>query len=72
MASTTALGIAIGVGAAWELSRLVESLLFGVTAHDTATFIAVPVVLLVPVALATLIPARRVLRVNPAEVMRAE
>ena len=68
----TGLGVAIGLAAAWALSRMVESLLFGVTAHDTSTFIAVPVVLMVPVALATFIPARRALRVNPAEVMRSE
>jgi ABC-type antimicrobial peptide transport system permease subunit len=68
----TGLGLAAGLGAAWALSHVAESMLYGVTAHDASTFIAVPVILLIPVALATLIPARRALRVNPADVMRAE
>ncbi len=40
--------------------------------HDPVTFVAVPVLLLVAAAGATLVPARRALRVDPVEVMRAE
>jgi putative ABC transport system permease protein len=72
MVPTVLSGVAIGVAGAWALARLTESLLYGVTAHDAATFIGVPALLLVPAAAATFLPARRAARVNPAEVMRAE
>ncbi len=65
------LGIAAGVAAAWALGRTLESLLYGVTVHDPVTFALVPVALLIPVIIATILPARRVLRVDPALVMRA-
>lgn len=71
MASVTVFGITTGVAVAWALGKTIESLLYGVTAHDTTTFIAVPFALLVPVLIATIIPAGRVLRVDPAQVMRA-
>jgi predicted permease len=72
MAWSTALGMIAGLAGAWALSRLLTSFLYGVSAHDPMTFIAVPVVLLAATAAATLIPALRVLRVNPADVMRAD
>jgi ABC-type lipoprotein release transport system permease subunit len=51
---------------------VVESLLYGVTMHDPATFIVVPLALVAATAAATVIPALRVLRVNPADVMRTD
>lgn len=66
------LGLCAGFGGAWVLSRLTRSLLYGTTAHDPLTFVLVPVVLLVPAAIATIVPARRAMRVNPLEVIRAE
>jgi putative ABC transport system permease protein len=65
-------GLGAGLAGAWALARVVESLLYGVTMHDPATFIVVPFVLLVATAAATVIPALRVLRVNPADVMRTD
>jgi hypothetical protein len=65
-------GIAAGAGLAWALSRVMRSLLFEVTTHDAATFVAAPVLLVLTVVVATLIPARRATNVNPVEVMRAE
>jgi predicted permease len=65
-------GLAVGLASAWVLSHVASSLLYGVTIHDTVTFVAVPLILLLPAALATWIPARRAARVKPAEVMRAE
>ena len=72
MAWVTGLGIVIGLAGAWALSRVASSMLYGVTAHDSATFIAVPLVLAAAAAAATILPARRALRVNPAEVMRTD
>jgi ABC-type lipoprotein release transport system permease subunit len=51
---------------------VVTTLLYSVTPHDTVTFIGAPVALLLAVGIATLVPARRALRSNPADVMRAE
>jgi predicted permease len=70
--SLAAAGIVIGLAAAWLLTRFIESFLFGVQARDTATFLTVPVVLLVAAMLGCLIPARRAMRVDPASALRAE
>jgi putative ABC transport system permease protein len=72
MAWVTVTGLAVGVGGAWALAHVLESLLYSVTAHDTATFVLVPIVLAFAAAVATLVPARRATRVNPADVMRAD
>jgi ABC-type antimicrobial peptide transport system permease subunit len=65
-------GVVLGAGLAWALSRVMRSLVFGVTVHDTGTFAAAPALLLIAVLLATLIPARRATRVNPVDVIRED
>jgi predicted permease len=65
-------GIAIGLGGAWALSRLMESLLFGVSARDPFTFVVAPLLLLVLALVATLVPARRAARVDPMTAIRME
>ncbi|MEP6834409.1 MAG: ABC transporter permease [Gemmatimonas sp.] len=72
MVWVTAIGIAVGLAGAWALAKTLESLVYGVQVHDLLTFVVVPLALLLPTLLATLVPARRVLKVNPAEVMRAD
>jgi putative ABC transport system permease protein len=72
MASVVGVGLALGMLGAWGLSRVLASLLYGVGTHDVATFVAAPVVLIIPALLATLVPVRRATRVDPTEVMRAE
>ena len=72
MVWVTAIGLGAGLAGAWALARVLESLLYGVSAHDTLTFVLVPVVLVIPAALAALVPARRALRVNPVDVLRAD
>jgi len=68
----TTVGIVVGVGAALGLTRLVKSMLFGVTANDPVT-LAAGVGLLLAVALAaTWIPARRAAGVQPMEALRHE
>jgi putative ABC transport system permease protein len=62
-------GIVVGVATAFALQRLVSTLLFGVTATDAASFVAV--VLLAAVALcACYLPALRATRVNPLAALR--
>ena len=68
----TILGIAVGLGAAFWLTRVMASLLFGVAAADPLTFVAVPIVLVGIALLASYVPARRAARVDPVIAMRAE
>jgi putative ABC transport system permease protein len=67
-----ALGVVIGLAGAWAASRVLTALLYEVDARDAATFVSVPFVLLLPAALATLVPAIRATRVNPADVTRVD
>jgi len=64
-------GVAIGVAAAFALQRLVSSLLFGVTAADTASVVAVAVLAVVAL-LACYVPAIRATRVSPLRALRYE
>lgn len=68
----TLVGVAIGCVLARMLVRVLQHLLFGVTPGDPATFAAVVVVLLLVAAMASAIPARRVLRLDPAETLRQD
>jgi predicted permease len=65
-------GIGAGLVAAFLLSRLIENLLFGVTARDPLTYAAVAAVLAVTAVLACIIPARQALRVDVVSALRAE
>jgi predicted permease len=65
-------GVALGLAAALVLSRLVESMLVGVTSHDTVTFVAAPCVLALAAMAACWIPARRAARIDPSRALRAE
>jgi ABC-type antimicrobial peptide transport system permease subunit len=68
----TAVGIAIGLGAAAAIARLMTALLFGVSPLDPVSFAAVPLVLALAAALASFVPACRVAAVNPADTLKAE
>jgi putative ABC transport system permease protein len=66
----TLAGLSLGLIAAWAGGRRIESLLFGVSAHDAATF-AVTALLIAAVAMAaSAIPAWRSTRIAPSEVLR--
>jgi putative ABC transport system permease protein len=71
-AKVVAIGAAAGIAGALLLTGFLKSMLFGVSAYDVPTFIAVPCILAVVAALATYIPARRASRVSPVEALRAE
>ena len=65
-------GATIGLVAALFLTRLMSSMLFGVTPGDPLTILAVAFVLGAVAVAASLVPARRALRVHPAEALRSE
>jgi predicted permease len=65
-------GVAIGIVAALVLTRLIASLLFGVTPADPLTFAGVSAILLSVAVVACVIPARRASRADPLVAMRSE
>jgi ABC-type antimicrobial peptide transport system permease subunit len=66
------IGVVAGLVAAFLLTRIMESLLFGVSARDMATFMGIPIVLAVVAFLSIYVPARRAMRVNPMVALRQE
>jgi predicted permease len=68
--SLAAAGVIVGMLSALVLSRLIESLLFGVTARDPIVFVAVPAVLTAVALLAVWLPALRATRIDPIDALR--
>jgi predicted permease len=68
----TLIGAALGLAAAFVLTRWISSMLFGVSASDPATYALVLLVSLVAALLACLLPARRATRVDPIVALRYE
>jgi predicted permease len=65
-------GVAIGLGAAAGLTRVISSLLYEISPMDPATYVAVPLLLVTAAVLASYLPARRVAAVDPVEALKAE
>jgi ABC-type antimicrobial peptide transport system permease subunit len=65
----SAIGIIVGLAGALALTRVIGNLLFGVTATDPATFVAIPLVLLFVALLACYLPARRAARLDPTRAL---
>lgn len=66
------LGVAIGLAGAFATSRLLSSLLYGISPTDPATFVGVSLLLASVALLASWLPARRATRVDPMTALRAE
>ena len=71
-AITTAIGVAVGLGAAAIVTRYLKALLFGITPLDATTFVTASVVLATVALLTCYLPARRATRIDPMIALRAE
>jgi len=68
----TLVGVGLGLGAAFALTRLLSGLLFGVEAVDVSTFTTISLLLVIVSLLACYLPARRAMRIDPLQALRYE
>jgi putative ABC transport system permease protein len=66
------IGVALGLGCAFALTRMMESLLFKVSNTDPVTFVAISAILILVSLAASYIPARRATRIDPMTALRCE
>jgi putative ABC transport system permease protein len=68
----TAAGLSIGIPMAFGVARLMSTLVYGISSADPLTFIVGAIALLLVALLASYLPARRAMRLNPVDVLRSE
>jgi ABC-type antimicrobial peptide transport system permease subunit len=68
----TFIAVALGWAAAWMLSKLAASFLYGIQPHDVLTFVVVPPILFTIAMAACWIPARRAASIDPMQALRSE
>jgi ABC-type antimicrobial peptide transport system permease subunit len=68
----TAIGIGLGLAAAWALSQVLARFLFGITARDPVTFIAVPALIIGIALIGAWLPARWAAQIAPSAALRSE
>jgi ABC-type antimicrobial peptide transport system permease subunit len=71
-AKMTAIGIAVGVAFSFALTRLLSTLLYGVSPNDVLTLVAVALLLGAVSLAACYLPARRASQLDPASILRSE
>ncbi|HUB77585.1 MAG TPA: ABC transporter permease [Bryobacteraceae bacterium] len=72
VAITVAAGLAVGLPATWMLTRIVESQLYGISAHDPASIAMACAGVALVAMFAALLPARRAMRIDPVRALRYE
>ena len=65
-------GVAVGIAAAFGLTRLIATILFGIKPWDPVVFIAAPLILSAVALLAVWLPATRASKLDPMQALRAE
>jgi putative ABC transport system permease protein len=70
--ATSLIGAAIGLAAAWQLTRMLSGMLYGVTATDPLVFAGVPLLLVAVSVIASYVPARKATRIDPLVALRYE
>ena len=68
----TAAGLLLGLPVSFAITRFISTLVYGISTTDPATFIAVAGVLMLVAFLASYLPARRALNLNPVDILRSE
>jgi putative ABC transport system permease protein len=71
-AKLAGIGVTIGLIAALPLAPLLDSQLYGVTSFDPATYLAVPIALLLIASLAAVVPARKAMQIDPLAALRID
>jgi ABC-type antimicrobial peptide transport system permease subunit len=65
-------GLALGLLLSFAMSRLLQNMVFGISATDPLTFVGVPLILGIVALVANVIPARRATRLDPAATLRED
>ncbi|HEY5087774.1 MAG TPA: FtsX-like permease family protein [Gemmatimonadaceae bacterium] len=65
-------GILIGIVGSLMMTRVLQSLLFGISPNDPATLIGVSLIMLIAAIVASYVPAQRAMKINPVEALRAD